>query len=340
MAWTRSALPRASRTGPLSRPGEPPADDLQGVPEGVVEIEPTLQGVREEGEATADHRHLEPETLEGGDRLLGSRGQGHGPRHLVERIGGEPLEEGHPAGERLREVELPGHGPAGDPRHLVERARPAGQLVDHLARHQGHVRVQDHDPLALAVDVLASQAHVDARGLAGREQGPPERVDVGDLGCVHDQLRGADVLLGEPADAHDVGVVVAGHPGDPGDRGGGGRGVSEEGEGPEVGLLDRADLLVGDRADLGREPQAGRHGQELRARWPGPRSRPPGDRRGRRGRGKRWRVACSMSTRSIPCSVRSRASSARIPGRSGPETDRMTGSSRQRTADLRGRPAA
>ncbi len=132
-----------------------------------------------------------------------------------ERSGVHPGEQGHPAAQRLGEVELAPHRLGGDPGDLLLTAGVRREHLDHLALDQGRVHVQDDQPLGPAVQARRLDGHVDLGGGGLDRQRLAEQVGV-DAGHVH--LEGDHWIAGDPDDPVDVGAGVGDPPGDRRDR--------------------------------------------------------------------------------------------------------------------------
>ena len=192
-----------------------PVDDLELVGEGVVEPELGDQVVGDHGEAATDDAHRPAQPLQGPDQRAGAGGQPHGGPHPVDRLDGEPGEQGDPGPQRGLEVQLTGHRGLGHAGDLLKAACLGGQQLDHLALHEGRVDVKHDQAGRAAEDRGPLHRHVDLLQHRLGGQGGPQRsgVAAGDQQFVGLGGEGRQAL-----DPLDVGAARGQPTGDAGER--------------------------------------------------------------------------------------------------------------------------
>ena len=196
---------------PQGAPGEAAVDHLQRVGVGVVDAQLGRQMVGDRREPARHDGGAVAEAAQGADEGAGPGGEADPAVEPVEHGGVEALQGGHPGGQRLGEVELAGHGPLGDGRHLIAGAGLVGQQLDGLVLDEGGVDVEHHQPVGPAAQPLVVDGHVARQVVGPGQQGG---LDAGPVGPADRQLVGHHRVTGQADDPVDVAAVGGHHGGD------------------------------------------------------------------------------------------------------------------------------
>ena len=129
----------------------------------MVETEPGLEPVGEEGEAAGNQQRLGADASESGEHALGTGRESQAlVVHARERSRVEPREQRDAALETLAEIDFAAHRALGYRGDLRLDAAQVGDLVDAFDRDQRRVHIHRHQPHALEALVVGHETEVDA----------------------------------------------------------------------------------------------------------------------------------------------------------------------------------
>ena len=144
-------------------PGEPAVGDVQRAGDGMVETEPGLEPVGEEGEAAGNQQRLGAGASESGEHALGA---GREPQALVidacQRSRVESREQRDATLKALAEIDFAAHRAPGYRGDFRLDTAHVGDLVDALDTDQRRVHVHRDQPHALEALIVGHETEVDA----------------------------------------------------------------------------------------------------------------------------------------------------------------------------------
>ena len=72
----------------------------------------------------------------------------------------EPLEEGHPTLETLREIQFAAHGLLGNRRHLFAHTGGLGQFIDYFGFDKGGIHIETHQTAIAAIGIVGLEGNI------------------------------------------------------------------------------------------------------------------------------------------------------------------------------------